>query len=96
MKIPMSRLLIVTVTLLFLTSCATGRQFDLLGESTIPGSNAAGQVNVKISNANASGCKAVSVGGYGLAGEGTLIGIPVLVDCPAGTNLSPTGTILPP
>jgi hypothetical protein len=80
---------------LILSGCATGTQFVLLGESTIPGSQAVAEANIRVSNANASGCKAVSVGGYGLDGEGTLIGIPVLVDCPAGTKLLPDGTLSP-
>ena len=86
------RLFTVIAVFLFLSACTTGRQYVLLGESTIPGSNAVSIVNVKIENANASGCKAISVGGYGLGNEGTLIGIPVLVDCPAGTDLLPDGT----
>jgi hypothetical protein len=80
---------------LILSGCATGTQYVLLGESTIPGSQAVAEANIRVSNANASGCKAVSVGGYGLDGEGTLIGIPVLVDCPAGTKLLPDGTLSP-
>ncbi len=89
------RLIVSLTVVLFLSGCATGAQFVLLGESTIPGSQAVGEVNVLIANANASGCKAVSVGGYGLDGEGTLVGIPVLVDCPAGTKLLPNGTLSP-
>ena len=80
---------------LFLAGCTTGTQFVLLGESTIPGSQAVAEANIRISNANASGCKAISVGGYGLGEEVTLIGIPVLVDCPAGTKLLPDGTLSP-
>lgn len=87
------------VVLSLLSGCAintsTGTQYVLLGESTIPGSQAVAEANIRISNANASGCKAISVGGYGLDGEGTLIGIPVLVDCPTGTNLLPDGTLSP-
>ena len=77
------------------SGCATGNQFVLLGESTVPGTQAVAEANIRIGNANASGCKAISVGGYGLGDEATLIGIPVLVDCPAGTNLLPDGTLSP-
>ena len=84
----------ITVALIS-SGCATGTQYVLLGESTIPGSQAVAEANIRVSNANASGCKAVSVGGYGLDGEGTLIGIPVLVDCPSGTKLLPDGTLSP-
>lgn len=78
-----------------LVSCnkPTENQFVLLGESTIPGSSAVGEVNVAIKSANAAGCNAISVGGYGLGGEGTLIGVPVLVECPKGIQLLPNGTV---
>lgn len=88
-------LLFCSTFVLFISGCATGTQYVLLGESTIPGSQAVAEANIRVSNANASGCKAVSVGGYGLDGEGTLIGVPVLVDCPAGTKLLPDGTLSP-
>lgn len=50
---------------------------------------------VFISNAAGSGCRAVSVGGYGAGGEGLVIGVPVLLDCPQGTRLLPTGAPAP-
>jgi uncharacterized protein YceK len=78
---------------LLLSGCGTGNQFILLGEGTIPGSQAVGEANVAVKNANAAGCNAISVGGYGLAGEGTLIGVPVLVECPAGVRLLPNGAL---
>ena len=81
------------VTLGLLAACSgTGNQFVLLGESTIPGSQAVAEANIAIKNANNAGCNAISVGGYGLAGEGTLVGVPVLVECPAGVRLLPNGT----
>ncbi len=79
----------------------TNNQFILLGESTIPGSQAVGEANVAVANANAAGCNAVSVGGYGLGGMteggggGTLIGVPVLVECPQGVKLLPNGARAP-
>ena len=98
-----SKLLLITIILTTLTGChySRGNQFVLLGESTIPGSSAVGEVNVKIKNANAGGCKAISVGGYGLGGASetggsSLIGVPVLVDCPKGTDLLPNGIVVTP
>ncbi len=83
------------VAALLLSACTsgTGNQVVLLGEATIPGSQAVGEANVAIRNANAAGCNAISVGGYGLAGEGTLVGVPVLVECPAGVRLLPNGAL---
>ena len=77
---------------LLLTGCqGTGNQTILLGEGTIPGSQVVGEANVAVKNANAAGCNAISVGGYGLGGEHSLIGIPVLVECPVGVRLLPSG-----
>ncbi len=72
-----------------------GTRIVLLGESFASGSEAVNEVNNKIVNAAAAGCKAISVGGYGAAGEGLVIGVPVLVDCPRGTALLPDGTRAP-
>ena len=85
------------LAVLILSGCATGTQIVLLAESAGSGSIAVGSVNNIIGNANVSGCKAISVGGYGMAPEGTamLVGIPVLVDCPTGTDLLPDGTLAP-
>jgi len=81
---------------LFLTSFASAAQANqhvLLGDSFASGSEAAAEANLKIANANAAGCKAISVGGYGLGGGefGKEIGIPVLMDCPPGVDLLPNG-----
>ncbi len=85
----------IAFIILFLSGCATGPQFVLLGESPLPGGRAVRDVNIAIRNANANGCRAVSVGGYGLAPEDTVavVGIPVLVDCPNGIKLLPNGTL---
>jgi len=89
----MKRFIAIALAGVSLAACSgTGNQVILLGESTIPGSQAVGEANVAVRNANAAGCNAISVGGYGLDGEGTLIGIPVLVECPAGVRLLPNGT----
>ena len=71
---------------------STGNQFIVLGEATIPGSQAVGEANVAVRNANAAGCNAISVGGYGLGSEATLVGVPVLIECLAGIRLLPNGT----
>jgi hypothetical protein len=71
----MKTLISVLIVSVMLSACAqtgTRNQVVLLGEGTIPGSQAAGEANVAIRNANAAGCNAISVGGYGLAGEGAL------------------------
>jgi hypothetical protein len=72
-----------------------GTQIVLLGESFASGSEAVNEVNTAIANAAAAGCEAISVGGYGAAGEGLVIGVPVLVDCPRGTTLLPNGARAP-
>ncbi len=76
-----------------LASAASANQQVLLGNSFASGDEATAEVNLKIANASAAGCKAISVGGYGLAGYegGKEIGIPVLLDCPAGVDLLPNG-----
>lgn len=70
----------------------SGTQIVLVGTSNSSGAAAAAMVNSFIGNAASSGCEAISVGGYAAGGEGLVIGIPVLVDCPAGTTLNPDGT----
>jgi len=76
-----------------LASAAQANQHVLLGDSFASGAEAAAEANLKIANANAAGCKAISVGGYGLGGgeTGKEIGIPVLMDCPLGVDLLPNG-----
>ena len=74
---------------------SSGTQFVLLGDSAVTGAEAVQEANNKIANAAGSGCKAISVGGYGVVAETLEIGIPVLVDCPAGTTLLPDGTAGP-
>jgi len=89
-----------------LAACASpsGSQVVVVGESAAAGSEAAKEVNNFIVNAEGAGCEAISVGGYAaaaategsgevLAGHGgLLIGIPVLLDCPQGTQLKLDGT----
>lgn len=70
-------------------------QIVLLGESFASGAEAVKEVNNAVANATSSGCKAISVGGYGAALDGFVIGVPVLVECPLGTQLLPDGTVVP-
>ncbi len=74
-------------------SAAQANQQVLLGNSFASGDEATAEVNLKIANASAAGCKAISIGGYGLGGgeTGKEIGIPVLLDCPIGVDLLPNG-----
>lgn len=82
-------------------ACAlpSGTQVVVVGESGASGAQAAGQVNRIISNAEQSGCEAISVGGYAagarVEGGGLLIGFPVLLECPQGTRLLPDGSPAP-
>ena len=77
---------------------STRTQIAMLGNSNITGEEATQEANVIIGNAAVSGCRAISIGGYAAAlslGEfgGSLeYGIPILLDCPAGTMLNANGT----
>lgn len=87
---------VAIAAVLFVTtfaSAASANQHVLLGSSFATGDEAAAEANLMIANANAAGCKAISVGGYGLADleAGKEIGIPVLMDCPPGVDLLPNG-----
>jgi hypothetical protein len=97
MKYLKIRLCTGIAVIMFLSGCSVGTQYVLVGEAPLPGGRAVAVANNMISNANASGCKAISVGGYGLAPDDAVavVGIPVLVDCPKGTKLLPDGTISP-
>jgi hypothetical protein len=64
---------------------AHGTQIIVVGESHASGAEAAKEANNLIKNAAGKGCHAISVGGYATGGEGLIIGIPVLLDCPPGT-----------
>ena len=93
-------LVVVAVAVLAFVGCpqpqpGPSTQIVVLGDSFASGSEAVTEVNNIIGNAAGSGCKAVSVGGYGAGGEGLIIGVPVLLDCPLGTTLLPTGAPTP-
>ena len=94
----MKQLFTIVISAIALAGCSgagisigggTGNQFIVLGEATIPGSQAVGEANVAVRNANAAGCNAISVGGYGLGSEATLIGVPVLIECPPASGCCP-------
>jgi len=93
------RIATVALGAAMLAACAPSNppstQIVVLGESFAAGSEAVNEVNLAIANASAAGCEAVSVGGYAAGGEGLIIGVPVLLDCPLGTQLLPTGQPVP-
>ena len=90
---------LLIVAVMFISGCLhtpiRGTQTIVVGESFASGAEAAKEANNFIINAAGSGCKAISVGGYGAGGEGLIIGVPVLLDCPQGTRLLPNGTPAP-
>ena len=80
------------------TGCSQlrGQQWIVAGQSSVSGDEAVREANNFVANAAAHGCKAISVGGFGAGGEGLIIGVPVLLDCPLGAPaLTPTGTAVP-
>lgn len=79
---------------LALTGCPPppSTQIVIVGESFASGAEAVREANNLIASAAGSGCEAISVGGYGAGGEGLVIGVPVLLDCPLGTQLPPPPT----
>ncbi|MFV2005470.1 MAG: hypothetical protein ACC650_09695 [Gammaproteobacteria bacterium] len=98
MKVKIILLGFFSLVIMQITGCVTpspGTQIILLGESSASGSDAVMEANNKVTNAAGSGCKAISVGGYATGGEGLIIGVPVLLDCPLNTQLLPDGTAVP-
>lgn len=67
------------------------KSFVVIGESMASGADAAQELQLAINKVQTVGCKAVSVGGYGAAGEGMILGLAALVNCPVGIHLIPTG-----
>lgn len=78
------------------TGCSSTNQYVLLGESFASGSEARGEADLFVKNANAAGCRAISVGGYAAVAETVVYGIPVLVECPQGVTLLPNGSATTP
>lgn len=89
-------LLIATFTLISgchhvpVTAPAT-KSFVIIGESMATGAEAAQELQLAINRTQTVGCKAVSVGGYGAAGEGMILGLAALINCPVGVHIIPTG-----
>lgn len=72
--------------------------FVFLGESNITGEEAAQEANLIVRNANAAGCRGVSVGGYAATNADPpqlVYGVPVMVSCPQGVVLLPNGALQP-
>ena len=85
--------------MLFLTACdqqpappAPTKAFVLTGSSFVSNDEAAGEAQLAITNAQANGCRAISIG----SGAGEVISVNVLVECPLnGPDLLPTGIATP-
>ncbi len=92
-------ILLLFSVVLFISGChrayVRGTQVIVVGESFASGAEAVKEANNFVQNATVGGCKAISVGGYGAGAEGLVIGVPVLLECPQGTNLLPNGTPVP-
>jgi len=65
--------------------------FVIIGESNATGAEAAQELQLAINRTQTVGCEAKSVGGYGAAGEGLILGIAALISCPKGVHIIPTG-----
>ena len=87
---------------LLLSACATvpggGNAIVLLGESNLTGEAATQQANLALRNAEAAGCRGISVGGYAATTvdpPAIVYGVPVMVTCPAAIRLAPNGSRVP-
>jgi len=100
----MVRISTVITAAAFLGGCTqligANNEFVFLGESNVAGEEAAQEANLIVRNANAAGCRGVSVGGYATSGRfergGQVVyGVPVMVSCPSGVVLLPNGSVQP-
>jgi len=73
------------------TQTAGSKSFVIIGESMATGAEAAQELQLAINRTQTVGCKAISVGGYGAAGEGMILGLAALIRCPDGVHIIPTG-----
>lgn len=73
------------------TTASPTKSFVVIGESMATGAEAAQELQLAINRTQTVGCKAVSVGGYGAAGEGMILGLAALINCPIGVHIIPTG-----
>lgn len=69
----------------------SGKSFVVIGESNATGAEAAQELQLAINRVQTVGCKAISIGGYGAAGEGMVLGLAALIQCPGGVHIIPTG-----
>ncbi len=90
----------VAFALAFLTlaGCTGGAQFVIYGDSFATVAEAAQEANLAIERAAQAGCRAISVGGIGAGGAsetsgGLVLAVPVLLDCPPGTDIIATGFV---
>jgi len=97
------KIVLVSVLTLFTAGCAQllsgpSNDFVFLGESNVTGEEAAQEANLIVRNANAAGCRGVSVGGYAATNADPpqlVYGVPVMVSCPLGVILLPNGALQP-
>ena len=76
----------------------SGVQFVIYGDSFATVAEAAQEANLAIERAAQAGCRAISVGGVGAGGAGEtggglVLAVPVLIECPAGTDIITTGFV---
>lgn len=93
----------LTLLTLLASACATvpgggGNSIVLLGESNVNGESATQQANLALRNAQAAGCRGISVGGYAASTvdpPAIVYGVPVMVSCPPLVRLAPNGAPVP-
>ena len=73
------------------TRAVGGNSFVIIGESMATGVEAAQELQLAINRTQTVGCTAVSVGGYGAAAEGMVLGLAALIKCPGGVHIIPSG-----
>jgi hypothetical protein len=78
---------------IFGTGCrhTPAKSFVIIGESNATGAEAAQELQLAINRSQTVGCKAISVGGYGAASDGMVLGLAALIRCPDGVHIIPTG-----
>ncbi|MBN0987110.1 hypothetical protein [Amphritea pacifica] len=98
MKIRPVSFVVCVTALIFITGCqhnptrmSGGKSFVIIGESMATGAEAAQELQLAINRSQTVGCEAISVGGYGAAGEGMVLGLAALIRCPDGVHIIPTG-----
>jgi hypothetical protein len=84
---------LLVFAVIFVSGClhTPTKSFVIIGESNATGAEAAQELQLAINRVQTVGCKVISVGGYGAAGEGMVLGIAALISCPDGVHIIPTG-----